>query len=108
MCDHPYIVQSLRRSASLPSESRCERCQASPSWRIRMAYAALLLAGLSCVLQTPVLAQQPASISGFLADPSGSGVGNANLTLTNQDTAVVLMTQRSDSSGNFEFPAVPA
>ncbi|MEA2874384.1 MAG: hypothetical protein QOH67_4366 [Hyphomicrobiales bacterium] len=76
--------------------------------RIRIAYPALILAGFTCILQTPALAQQPATISGFLADPSGSGVANASLTLTNQDTAVALMTQKSESSGNFDFPSVPA
>src|SRR4051794_3105336 len=68
----------------------------------------LLLAGLACVLQPPVFAQQPATISGFLSDPSGAGVPGASLTLTNQDTAVVLITVKSDSSGNFAFQAVPA
>src|SRR3954469_4372556 len=70
--------------------------------------ALLLLAGLVCALQPPVFAQQPATISGFLADPSGAGVPGASLTLTNQDTAVVLITVKSDSSGNFALQAVPA
>jgi hypothetical protein len=93
-------VPSLRRSAPLTSNSIC---------RVnRIARAALLLVGLACILQMPVLAQQPATISGFLSDPSGAGVPGANLTLTNQDTTVVLMTAKSDSSGNFAFPSVPA
>ena len=74
----------------------------------RIACAALLLAGFAYVLQTPVFAQQPATISGFLADASGAGVPRASLTLTNQDTAVILITAKSDSGGNFSFPAVPA
>ncbi|MDQ6700110.1 MAG: TonB-dependent receptor, partial [Acidobacteriota bacterium] len=68
----------------------------------RIACAALLLAGFA------VFAQQPATISGFLADASGAGVPGAGLTLTNQDTAVILITAKSDSNGNFSFPAVPA
>ena len=43
-----------------------------------------------------------------LADPSGAGVPGATLNLTNQDTAVVVQTQKSDASGNFSFQAVPA
>jgi len=52
---------------------------------------ALLFAGMAC-LQTSVFGQQPATISGFLADSSGAGVSGASLTLTNQDTALVLIT----------------
>ncbi len=74
----------------------------------RIERAALPLAGLAFILQTAVLAQQPATISGFLADPSGAVVPNGSLTLTNQDTSVVLMTAKSEPSGNFAFPAVPA
>lgn len=71
----------------------------------------LLLVGFACVLLQPLaFAQQPATISGFLADPSGAGVPGATVTLTNQDTGVVLsgITAKSDSSGNFAFQAVPA
>jgi len=74
----------------------------------RIVYKALLLASVACVFRTPMLAQQPATISGFLADASGAGVPNSSLTLTNQETTVVVMTAKSNSSGDFEFPAVPA
>ncbi len=62
----------------------------------------------ACVLGTLALAQQPATITGFLADTSGGGVPSGSLTLTNQDTLVVLTTIKSDAHGNFEFPSVPA
>jgi len=74
----------------------------------RQICAPLLLAGFACVLQTPAFGQQLATISGFLADSSGSGVPDASLTLTNQDTAVILTTATSNARGEFEFPAVPA
>jgi hypothetical protein len=73
-----------------------------------MARAALLFAGLAILFQASALAQQPATISGFLSDPTGAGVPNGSLTLTNQDTTVVVATTKSDSTGNFEFPSVPA
>ena len=69
---------------------------------------ALLLFTFAGIYHAPLLAQQPASISGFLADPSGAGVPNGSLTLTNQDTGVVLTAAKSDSNGNFAFPVVPA
>ena len=56
----------------------------------------------------PVFAQTTATISGILADSSGAGVPGASLTLTNQDTTAVVATEKSDSSGNFSFQAVPA
>lgn len=80
-----------------------------PAQRVsRIIAAAMLLAGFACVLQHRGFAQQPATISGFLADTSGAGIPGATLTLTNQDTAVVLTTAKSDSKGDFEFPVVPA
>src|SRR5882672_6144660 len=88
------------------SSAHCTR--AIPKCARRSAYGVLLLAALGCVFHTPLLAQQPATISGSVADPSGAGVPNASLTLTNQDTTAVLMTAKSDSDGNFAFPAVPA
>jgi len=72
------------------------------------ACAALLFAAFAILFQASALAQQPATISGFLSDPTGAGVPNGSLTLTNQDTTVVVATTKSDSTGNFEFPSVPA
>ena len=74
----------------------------------RIAHRALLFIGIALLFHAPAFAQQPATISGFLADPTGAGVPGGSLTLTNQDTTVVLATTKSDSSGNFEFPSVPA
>src|SRR2546423_10229687 len=62
-----------------------QRTGISPRRVNRIIRATLLLVGLACV-QPPAFAQQPATISGFLADPTGSGVPGASLTLTNQDT----------------------
>ena len=69
-----------------------------------VAGAVVLLAAIP----TPAIAQTEATISGILADPSGAGVPGASLTLTNQETAVALITVKSDSGGKFDFPAVPA
>lgn len=71
----------------------------------RIIFAAALLA---FTLSMPAFAQQTATISGILTDPSGAGVPGASLTLTNQDTAVSLITEKSDATGNFAFQAVPA
>src|SRR5580700_2647850 len=71
----------------------------------KLVFGAMLL---SVVLSMPVFAQQTATIAGVLVDSSGAGVPGASLTLTNQDTAVVVITEKSDASGNFAFQAVPA
>lgn len=64
---------------------------------------------LGCLfLGLPVAAQQEATISGVVADPTGASVAGATLTLTNQDTQVTLATVKSDANGNFSFQAVPA
>jgi hypothetical protein len=60
------------------------------------------------VLSTPALAQLGATITGVLADSSGATVADASLSLTNQDTTVIIATVKSDSTGNFSFLAVPA
>jgi hypothetical protein len=59
-------------------------------------------------LSLPAFAQQTATISGVLVDPSGAGVPEASLTLINQDTGVAVITEKSDSRGNFAFQGVPA
>src|ERR1700742_493509 len=73
----------------------------------RIAFFTLLCVG-AFSFSTPIYAQTEATISGVLTDPSGAAVPGAALTLTNQDTSVVVQTQKSDGSGNFSFPAVPA
>ena len=74
----------------------------------RSVFTVILFSVCACISQSSAFGQQPAAISGSLTDPSGAGMPGATLTLTNQDTAVVLTTAKSDSSGNFEFPVVPA
>ncbi len=73
---------------------------------MKTALPLIFIACFSGVL--PVLAQQPATISGTLADASGAGIPDKGLTLTNQDTSVVVTTVKSDARGAFEFPSVPA
>ncbi len=73
----------------------------------RIASGVILLSA-SIISSGLLFGQTEATISGVLADPSGAGVPAASLTLTNQDTAVVVQTQKSDASGNFSFQAVPA
>jgi Carboxypeptidase regulatory-like domain/TonB dependent receptor len=55
----------------------------------------LLLSGVA-------LAQFTGSIQGTVQDPSGAGVANAKITLTNTGTEIS-STTTSDSSGNFRF-----
>jgi hypothetical protein len=69
---------------------------------------ALLLAAFWSAFSVPVSAQTQATISGVLTDPSGAAVPDARLTLTQQDTGVVLKTDKSDGNGSFSFQAVPA
>ena len=66
-------------------------------WNLR---ASALLAAVACVFQSLLPAQQPATISGFVAGHSGAGVPNASVALVNQDTTVVVITTKSDSNGN--------
>jgi Carboxypeptidase regulatory-like domain len=67
-----------------------------------------MLAFLLSTFATPALAQLGATISGLLTDASGAAVPGATLTLTDQETALVTATVKSDNSGNFEFLAVRA
>src|SRR4051812_34808143 len=68
----------------------------------------LPLLAIGVVFQTPLKAQQPATISGFVSDPSGSGVPGATLTLVDQNTTVVTTAAKADSDGNFSLPSIPA
>jgi Carboxypeptidase regulatory-like domain len=78
------------------------------SRQLKLIAYSFLLALFTSILPTAVFAQTEATISGVVADPSGAGVPGASLILTNQDTAVALITEKSDSTGNFAFQAVPA
>ena len=74
----------------------------------RVVYGLLLLAAFLSVLTMPVHAQLGAMITGVLADSSGAAVANASLSLTNEDTTVIIATMKTDATGNFSFLAVPA
>src|SRR5260370_30019536 len=52
----------------------------------------LLLPACSSLLPRTAFAQQEATVSGVLTDPSGAGIPGASPTLTNQETSVVLTT----------------
>lgn len=72
-------------------------------WR-RAALAALL-----CAVALPIAAasHQSGSPAGTLTDPSGKPLINATLRLTAENGGQTVET-RSDASGNFTFPPVPA
>jgi hypothetical protein len=74
----------------------------------QVSYVSVTVAVFVCFLLRPAFAQQEATISGVLTDPSGAGIPGAGPTLTNQETGVVLTTAKSDSGGNFSFQSVPA
>jgi Carboxypeptidase regulatory-like domain len=98
-CIHTELFRSSRGSTP--------RVSNSPRSAALLTYASLLFS-MALLLQATAFAQQPATISGIVGDPSGAGVPNASLTLTNQATTTVQATAKSDSTGNFEFPSVPA
>ena len=102
------LVQPFQATAPQVIDSSAKCANAAPCLQKGFAFAAFLLAAFLTILSTSVFAQQEATISGILADPSGAGVPGATLTLTSQDTTAVVGTQKSDASGNFAFQAVPA
>lgn len=89
-------------------DSWAERAQTIAKQPKRIASILLLLAAFLSVLATPARAQLGATIAGVLTDPSGAAVPGATLTLTDQDTALVTATVKSDARGNFEFLSVRA
>jgi hypothetical protein len=69
--------------------------------------AQVFAAGLLALLIAPALqAQMAATLSGSVADPLGAAVANAKVTATNVDTDVS-RTSMTDSSGRYQFFAVP-
>src|SRR5690348_3269908 len=68
-----------------------------------------LAAALTAFLISPSLRAQidMGGVAGTVKDPTGAVVPNADLTLTNEATAVAQKT-RSSSSGTYVFQAVPA
>ncbi len=68
--------------------------------RTKLFVAILLLAGLA------LLAQTVGEITGQVGDPSGAGVPNAVLTLTNTTTNAIRQAD-SNEQGLYTFPSVP-
>src|ERR1700720_369533 len=68
--------------------------------RTKWFVAVLLLAGLS------LLGQTLGEISGTVVDPSGAGVPNSTVTLTNTSTNAV-RTAETNEQGLYTFPSVP-
>ena len=67
---------------------------------------ALLLAGLICV---PLAAQElTGTISGTVTDSSGAVIPEASVTVINAATSVVAYRGKTNESGNYAAPALPA
>ncbi len=65
-----------------------------------------LLAALSSVLGTSMLAQSTASVNGAVSDVTGAVVANARVVAINQATGVESATQ-TDTAGAYLFPSLP-
>src|ERR1035438_6416242 len=102
------LAPSLPGTIPQVVDSGAKWAQAIPNQPKRIASIFLLLAVFLSVLAMPALAQLGATIAGVVTDPSGAAVPGATLTLTDQDTALVIATGKSDTTGNFEFLAVRA
>lgn len=64
--------------------------------------------GLALLVAAASLAQDvTGSIAGTITDPSGAGVPNAKVTVTNTDRNAVLRTVTSDPGGNYSAPLLP-
>jgi Carboxypeptidase regulatory-like domain len=68
--------------------------------RTKLFAAVLLLSGL------PLLGQTFGEITGRVSDPSGAGVPNSTITLTNTSTNAVRQAQ-TGSDGIYSFPSLP-
>lgn len=69
--------------------------------------ATLALAAFSLIFASFAAAQTiSGEITGLVTDPQGQVVAGADVTLTNQNTGVQLVT-KADNSGLFTFPALP-
>ena len=74
----------------------------------RLVLSLLLAAGLAVVAQIPAYAQgqgATATLTGQVTDASGSVVPGAKVTLTGDDTGVIIEGE-SNSSGYYRFPAL--
>ncbi len=65
-----------------------------------------LLFGMICCLGLPLLGQTFGEITGRISDPSGAGVPDAAITLTNTSTNAV-RTTTSGGDGFYDFPSLP-
>src|SRR5262249_34557668 len=65
---------------------------------------------LLCLLGTQVFAQGGATgaITGTVEDPTGAVVANADVRIMNQDTGQVARTIKTDATGSFNVPLLPA
>ena len=90
------------------SDSPAKCARQIPPKRLRILPAAFLLGTLLSLLPTLALAQLGATVTGVVTDSSGAAVAGASLTFTDEDTSLVVATQKSDNTGNFEFLAVKA
>jgi hypothetical protein len=70
------------------------------------SYRWILLAVLSTVLGSSLLAQSTASLNGTVTDASGGAVSGAGVVATNQATGVE-STTKTDSAGAYLFPSLP-
>src|ERR1035437_2802375 len=108
MRSYTYLASHLPGTIPQTTDSTAKCAQTLARRLRRLVYGVLLSATLVSVLSTPALAQLGATITGVLADSSGATVADATLSLTNQDTTVIIATVKSDATGNFSFLAVPA
>ncbi len=107
MCHHGPQSPSPSPT-NLPVITSPNSCALSFSRRLKPLTHAFLLAIALSAVPAGVFAQQAATISGDLADPTGAGVPGAILTLTNEATAIVVITEKSRPDGSFSFLSVPA
>src|ERR1039458_3239090 len=108
MRSHTDLASHLPGTVPQTTDSKVTCAQTLSRRRKRLVYGVLLLATLAFILTTPALAQLGATITGVLTDSPGAAVADASLSLTNQDTTVIIATMKSDATGNFSFLAVPA
>src|ERR1022692_3912279 len=108
MRSHTDLASHLPGTVPQTTDSKVTCAQTLSRRLKRLVYEVLLLSTLLSLLTTPALAQLGATITGVLTDSSGATVADASLSLTNQDTTVIIATTKSDATGNFSFLAVPA
>src|ERR1017187_9514918 len=103
MRSHTDLASHLPGTVPQTTDSKVTCVQTLSRRLKRLVYGVLLLATLAFILTTPALPQLAATIPGVLTDSSGAAVADASLSLTNQDTTVIIATMKSDATGNFSF-----